>query len=60
MSLMLEVPFMNIEKYILFPPKNNAIKQDYNKGKSLEKNIKFYPLNEEGDTSISSKNLLKE
>ena len=63
MSLMWEVPFMNIEKYILFPPKKRAIKEDQkelDRAKLLEKGAKYEPFNEEEDTTISNKKLLKD
>ena len=61
-SLMWEVPFMNIEKYILFPPKkreNKAIPNKLDQERLSDKGEKYEAINEEKDTEISIKQPLK-
>jgi peptidoglycan/LPS O-acetylase OafA/YrhL len=62
-TLLCEVPFMNIEKYVLFPskprPKRGSIKAvDNEAGEGNMKVKKYYALSEEGETMDSKQKLI--
>ena len=62
-TLLCEVPFMNIEKYVLFPskprPKRGSIKAvDNEAGEGSMKVKKYYALSEEGETMDSKQKLI--
>lgn len=57
-TLLCEVPFLNIEKYLLFPtkkkPRNDSVESMQKEvSRGMDKDLKYYPILEESDTTDS-------
>ena len=64
-TLLFEVPFMNIEKYILFPKKKQVEKVEAKEesgqtSKKEEKSINYFKMNDTDETFESKEKLLDE
>ncbi|CAI2387533.1 unnamed protein product [Moneuplotes crassus] len=57
-TMLCEVPFMNLEKYILFPKKNGSTKPEELEGDKPERLEKFYKLSDPEEAEEKAKSML--